>query len=73
MKPGKIVRLFLLVFAVLIGAIFFLKYDGKLECVFYYDHCFGERIKGLTKEQCFAKENSAAYLLENNECLLQAN
>ncbi len=44
--------------------------DG-LSCLAYYDQCTAERVEGLTKEQCFERDDTVAFLFNGDICLVK--
>ena len=44
--------------------------DG-LECLAYYEQCTAKRIPNLSLEECTARSDSVAFLLEDKVCLVR--
>ncbi len=42
-----------------------------LGCFAYYDQCTAERIEGLTDAECFERDASVAYLIDDGICLVE--
>jgi len=58
----------------LITALIFLfryQIEGGLECLAYYDQCTATRIEGLTKEECFSRDDASSYLIDAEICLVK--
>jgi hypothetical protein len=49
------------------------KIKNGLACLAYYEQCTAERVEGLTKEQCFNRDNVVAFLYEGNICLVKSS
>ncbi len=48
------------------------KIEDGLNCLAYYDQCTAERVEGLTKEQCFNRDDFVAFLYTDNVCLVES-
>lgn len=47
------------------------KIDDALSCLAYYEQCTAIRVQGLSAEQCHARDDSVAYLLDDKICLVK--
>ncbi len=51
--------------------VFRMEIEDWVECQAYYDQCTADRVDGLTREECFARDDNVAYLLDNGICLVR--
>ncbi|ORU94150.1 MAG: hypothetical protein A6F70_07690 [Cycloclasticus sp. symbiont of Bathymodiolus heckerae] len=47
------------------------KVEDGLGCLAYYEQCTAKRVGGLTKKQCFNRDDVVAFLYEGNICLVK--
>ncbi|MGH1402692.1 MAG: hypothetical protein ACRBDL_00460 [Alphaproteobacteria bacterium] len=70
----KIVSMVLLVAAACafgVALIFRYEIEDVLACWAYYDQCTAERVEGITSEECFSRDDSVSYLVNEKVCLVR--
>lgn len=45
--------------------------SGVLGCLAYYEQCSADRVEGLSQEECSKRDDSVAFLLEEQVCLVK--
>ncbi|GAA0213672.1 hypothetical protein GCM10009123_21110 [Kangiella japonica] len=45
--------------------------SGVLGCLAYYEQCSANRVEGLSQEECSKRDDSVAFLLEEQVCLVK--
>ncbi len=72
MKYKKKIIIAIVVLFVILGYIFRYEIQDEIACLAYYDQCRAERVYGLTKDECFERDNTVAYLLDGGVCLVRS-
>ncbi|WP_139117423.1 hypothetical protein [Endozoicomonas atrinae] len=68
-KRTKAIVLISLLFLALVLLFPFI--EAGLSCLAYYEQCTAVSLEGLTKEQCFKREDTVAFLFEGDICLVK--
>ena len=45
--------------------------SGVLGCLAYYEQCSADRVEGLSHDECSKRDDSVAFLLEEQVCLVK--
>ena len=47
------------------------KVEDGFSCLAYYDQCTADRVLGLTRDQCLKRDDSVAFLIKDEVCLVK--